>query len=122
METTDEAMAAQGQAFQVPKVQPTVARTVLYVLTEDDAKRINNRRGANAKADDWPQGAIAHFGNTHHAGQELPLVIVRVWPDEFGPNEPGVNGQVLLDGNDSLWVTSAKEGTEPGTWHWPTRN
>ena len=33
----------------------------------------------------------------------------------------GVNGQVFLDGDDSLWVTSIKEGTESGTWEWPKK-
>lgn len=36
-------------------------------------------------------------------------------------DEPGINGQVFLDGNDTLWVTSADEGTEPGQWSWPVK-
>ena len=46
---------------------------------------------------------------------------VRVLGAEYGPGVPGVNGQAFLDGNDVLWVTSAREGTEPGQWSWPPR-
>lgn len=69
----------------------------------------------------WPAGAQAHIGNTAAEGDIVPLVVVRVWPNEYGEGIPGVNGQAFLDGNDVLWVTSAKEGTEPGTWAWPAR-
>jgi hypothetical protein len=47
--------------------------------------------------------------------------VVVVWPNEHGPDFDGVNGQAFLDGNDVLWITSAKEGTEPGQWSWPIR-
>lgn len=119
----------------------TTGRTVLYTLSEDDAQQINRRRttgksiaarllwsvvGRHAEAipansDDgsvraWPAGAQAHIGNAASAGDVVPLVVVKVWPDGHG-----VNGQAFLDGNDALWVTSAKEGTEPGTWAWPPR-
>lgn len=117
----------------------TTGRTVLYTLTEDDAKQINRRRtsgseiaarmktsvpsvdGDKPSIYGWPEGAQAHIGNRASAGDVVPLVVVKVWPNEFGPDVPGVNGQVFLDGNDALWITSAKEGTEPGTWAWPPR-
>ncbi|MFA6242689.1 MAG: hypothetical protein WC655_17250, partial [Candidatus Hydrogenedentales bacterium] len=70
----------------------------------------------------WPTGAQAHIGNHASAGEVVPLLVVKVWPDEYGAGIPGVNGQAMLDGNDALWITSAKEGTEPGTWAWPTRS
>lgn len=31
----------------------------------------------------------------------------------------GVNGQAFLDGNDTLWVTSAPQGDGNGFWDWP---
>jgi hypothetical protein len=102
----------------------TIGRTVLYTLTPSDAEQINRRRTtgtAIAERIKWPLGAQAHIGNSAYAEESYPMVVVRVWPDEFGPGIPGVNGQVLLDGNDTFWVTSAKEGMEPGTWHWPVR-
>ena len=69
----------------------------------------------------WPLGAQAHIGNSASEGQEFPMVVVRVWTDEFGPGKPGVNGQAFLDGNDALWVTSVGEGDGDGQWHWPAR-
>lgn len=105
----------------------TIGRIVLYTLTEQDAVEINRRRTHGSsiteriRASAWPAGAQAHIGNHVHAGQVVPLIVARVWPDEYGPDVHGVNGQAILDGNDTLWVTSAKEGTEPGTWAWPPR-
>lgn len=97
-------------------MQPSVGRIVHYTLTEANAERINRRRTSEDV-----RGAQAHVGNFARTGDVLPLLICRVWPDEYGPGVPGVNGQVFLDGNDQFWVTSAKEGTEPGTWAWPPR-
>lgn len=119
-------------------MQPTTGRIVLYTLTEDNAAQINRRRTTGKSIAErmrvqvsqvetetpilgWPTGAQAHIGNRASAGDVVPLIVVRVWPNEYGEGIPGVNGQALLDGNDVLWVMSAKEGTEPGTWAWPTR-
>lgn len=107
----------------------TIGRTVLYTLSEDNATAINRRRTdgksirerMQATPPAWPEGAQAHIGNRAAAGDVVPLVVARVWPNEYGEGVPGVNGQALLDGNDVLWITSAKEGTEPGTWAWPAR-
>lgn len=113
---------------EVAHKAPTTGRIVHYTLTATDAEQIQRRRTNGASISDriaaekWPIGAQAHIGNSANEGDVLPLVIVRVWPDEYGPGIPGVNGQVLLDGNDQLWVTSIKEGTEPGTWAWPPRS
>lgn len=100
----------------------TVGRIVFYKLTQTDVEVINRRRVSNAgHAEGWPAGAQAHVGNPVFAGEEVPLIVTTVWPNEHGPNFHGVNGQCILDGNDSLWVTSVKEGNEAGTWHWPVR-
>jgi hypothetical protein len=84
----------------------TVGRIVHFALTEAQAERVNRR-------------TLPQTGNTARAGDVVPLIVTRVWADESG-HVSCVNGQALLDGNDSLWVTSAKEGTEPGTWSWPS--
>jgi hypothetical protein len=48
------------------------------------------------------------------------MLITRLWTD--APDEDSVvQGQVFLDGNDSLWVTSVKQGSEPGQWFEPPR-
>jgi len=104
---------------------PAIGRTVIFRLTADQAEQVNRRRTSGSsiaeriKEDKWPIGSQAHIGNHASPGQEYPLVITAVWPDEFGPGTFGVNGQAFLDGNDCLWVTSAKEGGAPGEWHWP---
>ena len=87
---------------------PTIGRIVLYILTALDAERILDQR---ARSEGRAQG------NYVQAGQAYPMVIVRIWGDEPGS---GVNGKVLLDGNDSLWVTSvhADPAKAPGTFYW----
>jgi len=89
--------------------QPTPCSTVSYRLSEDDVAEIIRERSADSRK----------RGNTPTVGEALPLVISKIFPDEYGPGIPGVNGQVLLDGNHALWVTSRRDGTEPGTWSWP---
>ena len=103
-------------------MKPSIGRIVHYILTSQDVGAINRRRVSGVgHGPNWPAGAQAHVGNPESTGEHVPMIICAVWPNEHGPNFDGVNGQVFLDGNDSLWVTSAKEGTEPGTWHWPER-
>lgn len=104
----------------------TIGRVVFYTLSEQDAAEINRRRTNSgdiadrikkntAESSAWPIGAQAHIGNMVNAGDVFPMDVVRVW-------SPGiVNGQVKLDGNDVLWVTSVEEGTAPRHWHWPPR-
>lgn len=91
---------------------------VNYKLSAEDAAQINRRRTTSTsiaeriKEKIWPTGAQAHIGNTAEEGQILPMVIVALW------SENCVNGQVFLDGNDTLWVTSAQQGNEPGNWNY----
>jgi hypothetical protein len=101
--------------------KPSVGRIVHYKLTEEQAEAVNRRRVARPHDPEWPAGAQAHVGNSAHAGDVVPLIIARIWPDEYGPGFEGVNGQAFLDGNDQLWVTSVKQGTGPGEWSWPPR-
>lgn len=67
--------------------------------------------------------ANIHFrtGNPAMAGVWVPAVVVAVFDREYG-DEPGANLQVLLDGTDTLWITSARyappSAMELGTWHW----
>lgn len=87
---------------------PTPGRIVLYTLTEWDVQAIGTQRS---------RGAGPYFkGNPVSEGDVFPLQITRVWAETEGGS---VNGQVLLDGNDVLWVTSRTEGTGPGFWKDP---
>lgn len=94
--------------------QPTTCRIVHYRLAAQDVDRIERGRG--------DPSVHLLVGNPVQVGDVVPLIIARVWPDEYGPGIPGVNGQALLDGCDSLWVTSAREGAGPGEWAWPPRD
>lgn len=110
------------------------------MLSEEDAQQINRRRTTGAsiadrmkprhvsagtdvmsilappiKIIDWPTGAQAHIGNEVHGGDLFPMIVTEIW----GPG--CCNGQVFLDGNDVLWVTSVMEGPGPHTWIWPAK-
>ena len=106
-------------------MEATIGRIVIFKLSADYATQINRRRttGASIAArikndsaewkNHWPEGAQAHIGNEAHEGDDFPMMVTKVW-------SPGcVNGQVFLDGNDCLWVTSAMEGNGVGQWLWP---
>lgn len=97
--------AAETSAPSSPKAsgnQPTVGRIIHYHLSEQDASLVNQMRETQAMV-----------GNAATAGTVLPLIVTAAHSSE------GVNGQVLCDGDDSIWVTSAHEGTQPGQWSWP---
>lgn len=101
---------------------PSLGRIVLYTLTDHDADQINRRRSDArehlAEHQKTANGVQIHVGNGVAAGDEYPLVITRVWGSSPGA---AVNGQLLLDGNDTLWVTSTTEGEGPRMWRWPPR-
>ena len=97
---------------------PTIGRIVRYCLSQQDAAGINRRR-VSLHLDPVTDGYVFHTGNHANAGDVLPATIVRVNGRPLG----GVNAQVLLDGNDTLWVTGVmkSEGPLVGCWHWPPR-
>jgi hypothetical protein len=102
-------------------MNPTIGRIVHYKLTAEQAEQINRRRtnshsiAERIKEDKWPIGAQAHIGNEAHEGQTYPMIVVVVWSGTT------VNGQVILDGNDTFWATSSSQGDQNGQWQWPPR-
>lgn len=96
---------------------PTIGRIVEYTLSDQDAVQINRRR--KDAADNIKAGTVGntgfalHIGNDVFEGDKYPMLIVRCWGQTEGS---AVNGQVLLDGNDTLWVTSRKQGEGPFEW------
>lgn len=86
-----------------------LGQIVQYVLTKDDVQHINARRALDATSAQARTVVIAH-GNPIREGDVFPLIITRLWGDA---HNSAVNGQVLLDGNDSLWVTSVTAGDGP---------
>ncbi len=98
---------------------PSIGRIVHYRLTAGQADATNKRReGAQqnrAMAITERPGWQPHVGSLVDVGDIFPMIIARV-----PPGGDIINGQVILDGNDSLWVTDAVKGEEPGQWDWPT--
>lgn len=101
---------------------PTIGRIVHFRLSAACAEAINRRR--KHARDHMPEhvrastGVQLHVGNEAREGDTLPMLIVAVHgktPDSC------VNGQVFLDGNDTLWATSVSAGEGPGTFSWPGR-
>lgn len=109
---------------------PSIGRIVHYRLNSYDAQRINARRAARVTAakggtffgSQVPgiDGTQTHEGNEAREGDVYPFMITRVWGDT---PESSVNGQLFLDGNDTLWLTSASQGSpdENGKWSEPPR-
>lgn len=93
---------------------PTVGRLIHYRLSTQDVADVNRRRrrSAAAPANEW--GYIAPRGNPVSTGQVVPAVVTAVFGEK-------VNANVLLDGTDTLWVTSREQGSEAGQWCWPER-
>ncbi len=93
-----------------------IGQIVTYTLTEDDAAAINARRADATRNMDrhqaQAQGVLVHVGNTAYQGDRYPMLVVRTWGED---DTSAVNGQVFLDGNDTLWVTSVTPG--PGERH-----
>ena len=107
----------------IAPITPTIGRIVHYRLSAADAEAINRRREhTQAHLDEHranSNGVQVHIGNHVEEGDVFPMVITRVW--QPGESEGHVNGQVMLDGNDLLWVTSVKVGSGPRTFSWPER-
>lgn len=104
---------------------PSIGRIVHYTLSAEDAAQINRRRTTGSSiatritAREWPVGAQAHVGPEAAEGETLPMIIVKVHDASDGT----VNGKVMLNGSDELWVQFAKAspGAQPGCWCWPPR-
>ncbi len=86
---------------------PTIGRIVHYTLSEQDAVRVNLLRADSPGA--------ANFASP---GDVYPMMIVRTWGST---PESAVNGQVFIDGDFTLWVTSVAVGEGPRTYAWPTK-
>lgn len=92
-------------------IHPYIGQIVRYTLDDTDARDVNQKRTYESSIirriteDKWPIGAQAHIGNSVQAGSICPMMITRVWSPTC------VNGQVFLDGNDTLWALSVNKGS-----------
>jgi hypothetical protein len=103
--------------FKEDQVAVTVGQMVLYTLSEGDAVEVNRRRAhatfhLNAHRE-RADGSQIHVGNEVAGGDVFPMVVVGV---EGSGSLAAVNGQVMLDGNDTLWVRLVREGSGPATF------
>lgn len=82
---------------------PTIGQFVAYTLSQGDVDQIRANRGTSGNS---------LRGNAPAAGEVYPMLITRTW----GPpsERTAVNGQVVLDGNDTLWVTSRIQHLDEG--------
>jgi hypothetical protein len=94
---------------------PTVGRLIHYRLSTQDVADINRRRRRSAAAPKNEWGYIAPRGNPVSTGQIVPAVVTATYGGTT------INANVLLDGTDTLWVTSRPHGDEAGQWCWPER-
>ncbi len=87
---------------------------VLLKLDAQLEEEINRRRAdATANMDNIREtktGFQAHVGSYVGGGGQVVMIVVKVWGDEC------VNGQVILDGNDSLWLQSVVRGNGLREW------
>lgn len=89
-------------------MNPSVGRIVHYKISKGQALEAFNMKSEH-------QGL---HSNPLSEGEVYPMLITKVWDKE--PTEISVvQGQVFIDGNFSLWVSSAKQGTEINQWHDP---
>ena len=91
-----------------------------YRVTNEQVDRMNGLRIVSRSMDTarlegkFPQGAQAHIGAASAEGDILPLIVTRI--TEGANGRTLVNGQLILDGSDSLWIEHATEGDGPGQW------
>lgn len=84
----------------------TLGTTLLYRLSIDDVRRITEQRGTST---------TTGRGNAHSVGEPRPLLVTAITLEGDGATTH-INGQVLLDGADQLWVTHVREGAGWGEW------
>ncbi|MFA6904509.1 MAG: hypothetical protein WC236_15645 [Gallionellaceae bacterium] len=103
-------------------MKPTIGRIVHYRVSAQDATAINQRRKDAREKMPWHHairsGAQVHVGNDMKEGDVYPLIITRLWGDT---EAAAFNGQLMLDGTDTFWVTSTTLGDGPAKCSWPVR-
>src|SRR5580765_3370402 len=93
----------------------TIGEMVVYVLSAEDAERVNRRRtsgesiGERVRSGSWPLGAQAHIGEGVEEFEAFPALVVAAYGDALTGEGEEVNLKVFLDGTDELWVQGPKE-------------
>lgn len=93
----------------------SVGQIVLYHLTDGDVAAINSARFPTVGFAQRILGIMAapsgKVGSPVATGAVYPMVVTAI-----RPLDQSVNGQVILDGNDNLWVNNIREGFGNGNW------
>jgi hypothetical protein len=102
---------------RTPPVRDKTPLVVYYRVSKQVADEINARRNVamadcRSKTSNRNVKPSVH-GNDVNEGNVFPAMVVAAWSSNC------VNLQVILDGNDSHWVTSANEGDQVGQWFRP---
>lgn len=104
---------------------PTVGRIVHYRLDANDVAAVKNQR-AHSSIETGSGRYPQKHGNPLAAGDVYPMLITRVWGDT---ESSCVQGQVFLDGNDTIWKTSVQQqghtydpSLTEGVWFAPPRH
>lgn len=100
--------------------QVTIGRTVLYRLDSMDVDAIRKSRATAVAASEFG-GFMRPVEVSETEGCDRPMVVVACNPVVRGPGVApmSVNGQVFLDGPDTLWVRGVTEGSGLAEWRWP---
>jgi hypothetical protein len=88
--------------------KPSVGAHVLYKLCASDIGQIDLHRAQIAHQHN------GYVGNAPSIGQVFPAFVVADWS-----GGTYLNLHVMLDGYDTLWVTSRQQGDGEGQWSWP---
>lgn len=76
-----------------------IGQVGLYKIADYDVDKITRQRMS---------GQAGFCGNTINKGDVYPMMITRLWGPGDNP-ETLIQGQVFLDGNDSMWATSVHQ-------------
>ena len=93
---------------------PTIGQIVQYRLTAQDAEA-GRKHPDESRVVHQHTGTVVHTGNPAGSGDVYPMIITKVSATDAN-EDSAVSGQVFLDGDDTLWVTSALQGSGIGEW------
>lgn len=104
------------RAVKVPTV--SIGRIVHYKLSRLACHHIESKRAKLEKETPGARSGYVSLGNDVSPGMVFPMIVVAVREEDYG-HKVFVNGQVFLDGVDTLWMTGVERGDGNGQWQWP---
>lgn len=87
---------------------PTPGQNVLYKLSDEDAQKVNSRREYVKQNPKIVEAGVRPLVESRvRPGDEFPMLITYIWNKG---EDSLVNGHVMLEANDCLWVDRVKQG------------